>query len=219
VQTARLRATAGDLQGAEILVRGRLPANVTRGFLAEFLGYRALYLAAMGELASAREAVDELKATSTNLDSRTLSVLSIAIADAQEQRTENVADVLSYVIGLGNFDALILACRVYPRLAESAAPKKTLADEMARALIGSHDADLGRAAGLEVPRELRRKQGLSTREREVYELLAQGRSNREIAKALFISESTAKVHVRHIYEKLGVHTRVEAVAAISQTGI
>jgi DNA-binding NarL/FixJ family response regulator len=40
--------------------------------------------------------------------------------------------------------------------------------------------------------------------------MAQGRSNRAIAKTLFISESTVKVHVRHVLEKLGVHTRTEA---------
>jgi DNA-binding CsgD family transcriptional regulator len=64
-----------------------------------------------------------------------------------------------------------------------------------------------------MPRELRRRAGLSHREREVYELLVQGRTNREIARALFISESTTKVHVRHIFEKLGVHNRAEAAAA------
>jgi DNA-binding CsgD family transcriptional regulator len=36
--------------------------------------------------------------------------------------------------------------------------------------------------------------------------------NQEIARALFISQSTAKVHVRHVLEKLGVRTRAEAVA-------
>jgi ATP/maltotriose-dependent transcriptional regulator MalT len=36
-----------------------------------------------------------------------------------------------------------------------------------------------------------------------------GRSNKDIGRTLFISESTTKVHVRHIYEKLGVHTRAE----------
>jgi len=56
------------------------------------------------------------------------------------------------------------------------------------------------------------KQGLTPRELEVYELLAQGRSNRSIAETLFISESTAKLHVQHIFEKLGVHSRAEAVA-------
>ena len=51
---------------------------------------------------------------------------------------------------------------------------------------------------------------LTRRESEVCGLLSQGLSNKEIAKALFISESTAKVHVRHILEKLGVRTRTEA---------
>jgi DNA-binding NarL/FixJ family response regulator len=71
---------------------------------------------------------------------------------------------------------------------------------------------IGKAAGLEMPRELREKERLSSRERDVFELIAQGRSNREIAKTLFISESTTKVHVRHIFEKLGVHTRAEAAS-------
>ena len=61
-----------------------------------------------------------------------------------------------------------------------------------------------------MPRVLRRREPLSPRERDVYELVVQGRSNKEIARTLFISESTAKVHVRHIFEKLGVHTRAEA---------
>ena len=50
-------------------------------------------------------------------------------------------------------------------------------------------------------------------EREVLELLVAGRSNPEIARTLFISESTAKVHVRHIFDKLGVNSRAEAAAA------
>ena len=65
-----------------------------------------------------------------------------------------------------------------------------------------------------MPRELRRNELLSRREREVFELIAQGRSNRDIARTLFISESTTKVHVRHIFEKLGVRSRAEAATAI-----
>jgi DNA-binding CsgD family transcriptional regulator len=66
-------------------------------------------------------------------------------------------------------------------------------------------------------REFRRGEGLSDREREVYELMIQGRSNPEIARALFISGSTTKVHVRHIFEKLGVRNRAEAVAAAAKS--
>jgi DNA-binding CsgD family transcriptional regulator len=52
--------------------------------------------------------------------------------------------------------------------------------------------------------------GLTPREREVLAEVAAGRTNREIAAALFISESTAGVHVSNILGKLGVPTRAEA---------
>jgi DNA-binding NarL/FixJ family response regulator len=53
---------------------------------------------------------------------------------------------------------------------------------------------------------------LTEREREIVNLLAQGRSNAEIAGDLFISEKTVKNHINHIYAKLGVGTRAEAIA-------
>ena len=52
---------------------------------------------------------------------------------------------------------------------------------------------------------------LTRRERDVLGLLLEGMTNAEIAERLFISPSTAKVHVRHILEKLGARTRLEAV--------
>ena len=52
--------------------------------------------------------------------------------------------------------------------------------------------------------------GLSDREVEVLRLLAQGRTNKEIAEALVVTEKTAGHHVEHIYAKAGVSTRVGA---------
>ena len=61
---------------------------------------------------------------------------------------------------------------------------------------------------------------LSPREREVSELIAQGRTNAEIARALYISEVTVKVHVRHILQKLGVRNRSEAAVVVAtQAGV
>jgi len=61
--------------------------------------------------------------------------------------------------------------------------------------------------------------GLSTREWEVLELVAAGRSNAEIAEVLFISPKTASGHVTHILDKLGVNNRVEAATiAVRVTG-
>ncbi|MFI2348714.1 response regulator transcription factor [Streptomyces sp. NPDC019443] len=54
---------------------------------------------------------------------------------------------------------------------------------------------------------------LSTREIEILERVAEGRANREISRALFIGEATAKTHLAHIYEKLGVDNRTAAVRA------
>jgi DNA-binding CsgD family transcriptional regulator len=55
--------------------------------------------------------------------------------------------------------------------------------------------------------------GLTAREFEVLRLVADGRSNPEIAARLFISAKTASVHVSNILAKLGVASRGEAAAA------
>ncbi len=53
---------------------------------------------------------------------------------------------------------------------------------------------------------------LTDREREVLQLLAQGRRNDDIAQTLFISPQTVQTHVRNLLGKLGVHSKLEAVA-------
>jgi DNA-binding CsgD family transcriptional regulator len=61
--------------------------------------------------------------------------------------------------------------------------------------------------------------GLTEREREILVLLAAGRSNPQIAGALFISPKTASVHVSNILAKLGVASRVEAAAVAHRLGV
>jgi DNA-binding NarL/FixJ family response regulator len=61
--------------------------------------------------------------------------------------------------------------------------------------------------------------GLTGREREVLALVAEGYTNRRIAETLFISESTAGVHVSNILGKLGVGTRTEAAAVAVRLGL
>jgi DNA-binding NarL/FixJ family response regulator len=60
---------------------------------------------------------------------------------------------------------------------------------------------------------------LSRREIEVVSLLTKGRSNREIAAALFISGGTVKRHLTNIYAKLGVTSRLEAAQKVRELGI
>jgi DNA-binding NarL/FixJ family response regulator len=61
--------------------------------------------------------------------------------------------------------------------------------------------------------------GLTSREVEVLKLVADGRSNGQIAEQLFISRKTASVHVSNILGKLGVTTRVEAAALAHRRGL
>ncbi len=60
---------------------------------------------------------------------------------------------------------------------------------------------------------------LSPREYEVLAIIAEGRTNREIAERLFISERTVAVHVRNILAKLGVSGRVEATSVAIRLGL
>ena len=63
------------------------------------------------------------------------------------------------------------------------------------------------------------EEALSTREIEVLELVAHGTSNKEIAKKLWVSETTVKSHMLHIFDKLGVTDRTAAVTEALKRGI
>jgi DNA-binding NarL/FixJ family response regulator len=61
--------------------------------------------------------------------------------------------------------------------------------------------------------------GLTSREREVLQKIVDGLSNRDVARALGISEATVKAHVTSILSKLGVHDRTQALACALQRGL
>jgi DNA-binding NarL/FixJ family response regulator len=60
----------------------------------------------------------------------------------------------------------------------------------------------------------RREKGLTAAERRVAALVAEGRTNREVATALFVGERTVETHLSHIYSKLGVRSRTELARAL-----
>jgi len=108
-------------------------------------------------------------------------------------------------------EAAALARRA--RLDLEGGPGGPAADGHAPAGSGTH-ASVARGSVDELARF-----GLTDREREVLLLLADGRSNPEIAQALFISPKTASVHVSNILAKLGVGGRVEAAAVVHRLGV
>jgi len=64
-----------------------------------------------------------------------------------------------------------------------------------------------------------RSLGLTRRETEVLVLLTEGRTNRQVGRALFITEKTASVHVSRILAKLGVTGRGDAAAIAHRLGL
>jgi DNA-binding NarL/FixJ family response regulator len=62
-------------------------------------------------------------------------------------------------------------------------------------------------------------EGLTTREIEILQQVAEGNRNRDIAEKLFISEGTVKVHIQHIMAKLGANDRTQAITIAVRRGI
>ena len=60
---------------------------------------------------------------------------------------------------------------------------------------------------------------LTDREKEVLSRLAKGESTEAVAQGLGIARSTARSHIQSIFMKLGVHSRLEAVAAVTRTSV
>jgi DNA-binding NarL/FixJ family response regulator len=106
----------------------------------------------------------------------------------------------------GAVDLLAVSYRACPELLPvlTRGPRARDVEDL---IVQVGDADLSEAAGHPIASGSDRSFLLSPREREVYELLCGGLTNRQIAKTLFIEESTARVHTHHVFDKLGVRSR------------
>jgi ATP/maltotriose-dependent transcriptional regulator MalT len=103
--------------------------------------------------------------------------------------------------------------RASPALGIAATHAQATRQRLIRILERAGDTQLGHELQLVRAQPINRMKPageLTRREREILGLVHQGRTNREIANALFISEVTVKAHLRHVYEKLGVRSRTEA---------
>jgi DNA-binding NarL/FixJ family response regulator len=127
--------------------------------------------------------------------------------------------VLSADARLGSIEAALLAG------ASAYVLKSAHPDDLASAIRQAFDASIFLAPPQPVPGSVKRRSspldevGLTRREAEILRLAAEGRSNGELARLLWVSEQTIKFHLSNVYRKLGVANRTEAALWAHTSGL
>ena len=108
----------------------------------------------------------------------------------------------------------MVAYRAQPAIAEALCESPQSQRALFDLLLRAEDHELAATLGLRSENHTHAPvapYGLTSREKELCDLLLGGYSNRELAEHLVVAESTVKLHLRHIYSKLSVRNRTEAV--------
>jgi DNA-binding CsgD family transcriptional regulator len=207
---AMLAISRGNLvRAGDHLARGSYPREKNKDRGAR-LAVQALVLSALERTEEAKNEVRRARRLSRIVRTRALLAASGAIRSAVRGDSAGCIRAYEEIAELGDVYPLVLAWRARREVAQVLLNSPEHRDSVLSLMLDANDAAIARRAGVAVPRIADGRLGLSAREQEVCELLAQGRTNPEIAEALSISLSTTKVHVTHILEKLGVRSRVEA---------
>jgi LuxR family maltose regulon positive regulatory protein len=215
MEAAFLFLAEGRLDEARKAVGGHPPSELAPGVQGEFLACKALICACQEQFELAEQYANAAdKRTNVN-EARALTALTRAIK-AIHNRTRSERDVTQAAYALiektENFNALVSAYRGYPALLTRLWGDSSRRPLLSGVLARSSDSALARSLGLDdfALDASESTSGLSPRESEVLGLIAHGLTNREIARQLFISEGTVKVHVGNVLEKMGVRSRTEA---------
>jgi DNA-binding NarL/FixJ family response regulator len=219
--SARVFLSRGEKERAIQVLSTDWDRNASRGLEGEYLATKALALACNDESRAALTNLRASEAITDQIDGRVLRSFVRAII-AHRRSDVNADELLEHSIAearsTGNVDAFVSAYRAEPSLLERVGTLPSAHATAIRRVVCAVDRQLAERAGFEVSRDrLRSKHELLTpREEDVFDLLRQGLTNREIARSLWIEESTVKVHVRHILRKLGVRSRTEAAGLGAQ---
>jgi ATP/maltotriose-dependent transcriptional regulator MalT len=207
---AFLQMSVGDLvRAADELLFDPEP-DQSPALWAEHYATRALICAASRLPDEAKDWLITSAARSQQVEPFAICAVARAILATQAKQVDEAAHYFTLAATTGHHGSIVMGCRAFPPMAKLLASDAGHKQLLRTIFSKSADSALAKACGISMPRTTRGTASLSEREFEVYELLVQGRTNRQIAATLFIAESTAKVHVKHIFEKLGVRSRVEA---------
>jgi ATP/maltotriose-dependent transcriptional regulator MalT len=205
---ARLLLQMGQPAEALQLVRRDIDGPVIPSWIGEYIATRALAFACLDRPAEAIETAAEATRISKSVEVRGLAATARSVA----QVNTNPSEAVEVALSLGVWDPLVCGVRSSTKLADELASREETRPVIEALYRRSNDLALARRAGFRTRATKQPAQILSPRELEVLGLISRGLRNREISEALFIAQSTTKVHVQHILEKLGVRTRAEAVA-------
>jgi DNA-binding CsgD family transcriptional regulator len=198
-------------RGARVLEEEpkRFPFDGERG---EYLATHGLALACAGEKRRSLQLAVEAEEIADTVEIKALTPCIRAVVEVTGKgpRADLAAEAFRTVVRVGNVDSFVTAYRGCPALLEALARYDDFVEPLVGITERAHDWSLAMGA---LPISAKRRPDaslLTPRELEVLGLVSQGLTNKEIAKTLFVSEATAKVHIRHIFEKLGVRSRTEA---------
>ena len=176
----------------------------------EVMGSRALVLATIGRLEEARELAAVAQRTTRAIETQAL-VRAVAAVCALKERRDDLGEacdaLIQHVFATGSVDLAVTAYRANPDLLPALMASPRIRDRVAYLLKRAGDEKRAERVGITPSACVDPASSLSTREREVYELVCQGLSNAQIARELFISPSTVKAHVHHVFDKLGIRSR------------
>jgi ATP/maltotriose-dependent transcriptional regulator MalT len=216
VAQARLLLAQGVHGEAIAITDERLLSTLTPGMRGESLAVHALALACQGDTRRASIAVREARANSRATETETTSLAAEAVVALQRGADESniFARLLEHVDRTRHLDAFVAAYRAHPALLTRCALASDFHSLILDCVAVGKDQALAEGAGVQLSESFSPDStpggALSPREFEVLGLIAAGLTNAAIAQQLYISEATVKVHVRHIFDKLGVRSRTKA---------